>query len=231
MATSQSEWDAKHQLAAQEPAAEPAGILREILPLLPAGPVLDLACGTGRNAVFLAESGRRVTAVDWSVAGLEILAARALEKGIAVRRIERLEEWGRRAGAGLELMQADLEKIRLPKEAYDVVLCVRYLQRPLFPQICGALRSGGVLLYETYTLAQLDFEGGPKDPAHLLKPGELRNAFPELRVLFYRELRAGQGIASLVATKAGKGHGAQMAIKESHRGAPFVAIMARASYS
>jgi len=209
MPTSQSEWEAKHRLAEGEPAAEPAGILREILALLPAGAVLDLACGTGRNALFLAESGRRVTAVDWSAAGLEILAARALEKGIAVRRIERLEEAARRTGAGLALMQADLEKINLPKKAYDAILCIRYLQRSLFPQICEALRPGGLLLYETYTVAQLDFEGGPKDAAHLLKSGELRNAFPELRVLFYRELRAGQGIASLVATKPGNAHRGQ----------------------
>jgi len=204
-----AEWDAKHQLAAQEPAAEPAGILREILPLLPSGPVLDLACGTGRNALFLAESGRHVTAVDWSTVALEVLAVRAIEKGIAVRRINRMEEAARRAGAGLELLQADLEKIRLPKEAFDAIICIRYLQRSLFPQICQALRPGGLLLYETYTLAQLHFEGGPKDPAHLLKAGELRNAFPELNVLFYRELRAGQGIASLVASKRDKECSAQ----------------------
>jgi len=209
MPTSQAEWDAKHGAAGQEPAAEPAGILREILPLLPSGPVLDLACGTGRHALFLAETGRPVTAVDWSSVGLEILAARALKKKIAVRRIARMEEAARRGGAGLELLQADLEKLRLPKEAYDAILCIRYLQRTLFSQICQALRPGGLLLYETYTLAQLDFEGGPRDPAHLLKEGELRNAFPELDVLFYRELRAGQGIASLVAKKPGKEHGTQ----------------------
>jgi hypothetical protein len=56
-----------------------------------------------------------------------------------------------------------------------------------------------MLLFETYTKAQLDFSGGPRDPAHLLNPGELRRAFPELEVVFYRELRAEQGIASLAA--------------------------------
>jgi hypothetical protein len=57
------------------------------------------------------------------------------------------------------------------------------------------------VLFETFTRAQLDFAGGPRNPAHLLDLGELRNAFPRLAVLFYRELRAGQGIASLVARK------------------------------
>ncbi len=69
-----------------------------------------------------------------------------------------------------------------------------------------ALRTNGVLLMETFTRAQLEFPGGPRNPAYLLETGELRDAFPGLSVLFYRELRAGQGIASLVARKRGK-HG------------------------
>ena len=84
---------------------------------------------------------------------------------------------------------------------YSVILCVRYLQRSVFPQICRALRPGGMLLFETYTKAQLDLSGGPRDPAHLLNPGELRRAFPGLETVFYRELRAEQGIASLAARK------------------------------
>ena len=209
MPSSQSEWEAKYRLAADEAAAEPAGILHELLPLLPGGSVLDLACGRGRNALFLAECGRHVTAVDWSVGALEILEAFAISKNIAVHRLRRLQEPGPSGRAGLDLLQADLEKIRLPARCYEVILCLRYLQRSLFPQISRALRPGGMLLYETYTQAQLDFEGGPRDPAHLLKPGELRNAFPELRVLFYRELRAGQGIASLVAQKPHAGNATQ----------------------
>jgi hypothetical protein len=57
------------------------------------------------------------------------------------------------------------------------------------------------LLFETFTRAQLEFNGGPRNPEYLLRSGELRNAFSGLRVLFYRELRAGQGIASLMAQK------------------------------
>jgi hypothetical protein len=60
-----------------------------------------------------------------------------------------------------------------------------------------------VLLFETYTVAQLDFDGGPRNAKYLLEHGELRTAFPGLRSLFYRELRAGKGIASLIARKAG----------------------------
>jgi tellurite methyltransferase len=201
MPISQPEWDAKHSLAANDAAEAPAGILTELWPLLPAGGALDLACGRGRNALFLAEHGRHVTAVDWSGAALELLEERAKALEIPVRRIQRMDDANTSTRAGIDLVQADLEAAALPANRYSVILCVRYLQRSLFPQICRALRPAGMLLFETYTKAQLDFSGGPRDPAHLLNNGELRRAFPELEVVFYRELRAEQGIASLAARK------------------------------
>jgi SAM-dependent methyltransferase len=204
MPASQSEWDAKHGLAAGAPPAEPAGIVRELLPLLPKGPALDLACGTGRHTLLLAARHQHVTAVDWSGTALEILETRARAAHIQVRRSPSLDFVGRSSRGGIELVQADLERITVPERNYDLILCFRYLQRSLFPQICRALRPDGMLLFETYTKAQLEFEGGPRHPEHLLEAGELRNAFPELTVLFYRELRAGQGIASLAAQRRRK---------------------------
>jgi tellurite methyltransferase len=203
MLSNQSEWDAKHRLAAEAPPAEPAGIVCELLPLLPKGPALDLACGTGRNALLLAGRGQHVTAIDWSGAALDILEKRARSMQVAVHRIHSLNETGRPSRGSIDLLQADLEQIWIPERSYDLILCIRYLQRSLFPQICRALRPRGILLYETYTRAQLEFEGGPRHPDHLLETGELRKAFPGLCVLFYRELRAGQEIASLAAQKRG----------------------------
>ena len=206
MFPSQTDWDAKHSLAAREAIEAPAGILAELWPLLPTGAALDLACGRGRNAIFLAERGRPVTAEDWSAAALDILEERAFKLRIPVRRTQRIEE-ANQASAGIDLVQADLENARLEVNRYFLILCVRYLQRSLFPQICRALRPGGMLLFETYTKAQLDFSGGPRNPAHLLDKGELRRAFPELQTVFYRELRAEQGIASLAARKPpGRSH-------------------------
>ena len=200
MPPSQADWDAKHSLAAREAAEAPAGILAELWPLLPTGAALDLACGRGRNAIFLAEHGRPVTAVDWSPAALDLLEKRAQTLNLPVRRIQRIEK-AKQARAGIDLVEADLESAQLEVNGYFLILCVRYLQRSLFPQICRALRPGGMLLFETYTKAQLDFSGGPRNPAHLLDKGELRRAFPELQTIFYRELRAEQGIASLAARK------------------------------
>ena len=204
MPPSQADWDAKHSLAAREAAEAPAGILAELWPLLPTGAALDLACGRGRNAIFLAEHGRPVTAVDWSPAALDLLEKRAQALNLPVRRIQRIEK-AKPARAGIDLVEADLESAQLEVNGYFLILCVRYLQRSLFPQICRALRPGGMLLFETYTKAQLDFSGGPRNPAHLLDKGELRRAFPELQTIFYRELRAEQGIASLAARKP-QGH-------------------------
>jgi len=102
---------------------------------------------------------------------------------------------------GIELVHADLERTTLPSHSFALILCVHYLQRSLFPQIERALTLGGMLLFETYTRAQLEFDAGPKNPDYLLEAGELRVAFPSLRLVFYRELRAGKGIASLIAQK------------------------------
>jgi SAM-dependent methyltransferase len=200
MAASASEWDARHRAAEVEPLAEPAEFVRELLPLLPLGPALDLACGTGRHALLLASRHQPVTAVDSSDVALEILARRAQASHYAVSRIERAARLAHRQH-GIQIWHTNLEEVNLPSQAFSLVVCVNYLQRSLFPQIERALIPGGVLLFETYTVAQLEFAGGPRNPKYLLETGELRTAFPALRNLFYRELRAGKGIASLIARK------------------------------
>jgi SAM-dependent methyltransferase len=204
MPSSQADWDAKYRLAAEAPPSEPASIVRELLPLLPTGPALDIACGTGRHALFLAARGQHVTAVDFSSVALDTLEARARNMRAPVQRSTSFHAAERSMQGGLELMHANLEETRLPERSYDLILCVQFLQRSLFPQMIRALHRDGVLLMETFTRAQLEFSGGPRNPAFLLETGELREAFSELRVLFYRELRAGVGIASLVAKKRDK---------------------------
>ena len=201
MSSSQSDWDEKYRLTAAAQPAEPASIVRELLPLLPRGPALDVACGMGRHSLLLGARGQHVTAVDWSREGLEVLDARARAEGIPIRRISSVEQIVKRHHGGIDLVQADLEQLRLPENTFELILCVQYLQRSLFSGLERALRPGGFLLVETFTQAQLAFNGGPRNPEYLLNSGELRNAFPELRVIFHRELRAGQGIASLLARK------------------------------
>jgi tellurite methyltransferase len=200
MPASITEWDERHREAAQNSPAEPASIVSEWLPMLPSGPALDLACGTGRHTLLLAAQGLPVTGIDWSGAALDILGERARKAKFRVSRDDSADLAGSPA-RGIRLIQANLEEIRLPPASFSLILCLQYLQRFLFTQMVSALRPGGVLLLETFTRAQLNYVGGPRNPAYLLEPGELRTAFPELHILFYRELNAGQGIASLVAQK------------------------------
>jgi tellurite methyltransferase len=197
-----AEWDERHRAAAGagRVAAEPATFVTELLTLLPTGPALDLACGTGRHSLLLAARGQRVFAVDGSAVALDIVEQRARAMSLTVRRARSVEQV-QGSGAGIDLIQADLEKVHLPSGFFSLIVCVHYLQRSLFPQMERALAPGGMLLFETFTRAQLELEGGPKTPEYLLDCGELRLAFPGLRLLFYRELRAGKGIASLIAQK------------------------------
>jgi SAM-dependent methyltransferase len=206
MPANATEWDARHRESAQDSPAEPASIVSEWLPLLPSGPALDLACGTGRHTLALASRGQSVAAIDWSGTALDILENRAKKAKIHVSRSE-VADLADARPRGIRLVQADLEEAQLPAAAFSLILCVQYLQRSLFPLIARALKPAGMLLFETFTSAQLNYSGGPRNPAYLLDPGELRMAFSELHLLFYRELNAGQGIASLVAQRPQKVNG------------------------
>lgn len=215
MSTNEAQWDARYRATAEKEvtaghtcvtlSGENGDIVSEWLPLLPRGAALDLACGAGRHSLLLAAQGRAVTAVDASGAAIELLEKRAREIGLVTNRSEPGAEILASENAGVCLVQADLETVILPEEEFALILCIRYLQRSLFAQISRSLMPGGLLLFETFTMAQLRYESGPRNPEHLLATGELRSAFPELHMLFYRELNAGQGIASLVARKPQNG--------------------------
>ena len=203
MPSNLSAWDAKHRAAAENGPAEPASIVRELLPLLPHGPALDLACGAGRHTLLIGKRSQPVTAVDASPAALDGLAQRARAENLTVHRESDEKIVAEARDHHIRLVQADLERAILPAESFALILCIHYLQRSLHPQIEAALLPGGMLVFETYTRAQMEFAHGPRNPAFLLETGELRNAFPSLNLVFYRELRAGQGIATLVAQKPG----------------------------
>ena len=147
---------------------------------------LDVACGSGRHALWLAEQGYRVTAIDRDADALRELSEEALRRGLSI-------------ATGL----ADLERGSdvFPAEVVDVIVVVHYLHRPLVPQLLTALRPGGVLVYETFTTAQAA-RGKPTNPDFLLRPGELRDLVGSLDVLAWREGEfEGRDVASVVAQK------------------------------
>lgn len=146
---------------------------------------LDLACGSGRNAVDLALRGFDVTAVD--------ILPDALEKA---------QDLAKRAGVTLRTMPIDLEfPGALDELQADLIVVVRYLERTLFRPIENALRPGGFLVYETFTADQAAL-GHPRNPRFLLRHDELRHAFPALKTLSYQEgFFEGAHLARLVARR------------------------------
>jgi tellurite methyltransferase len=149
----------------------PSAFLVENFHLLPPGRALDLAMGQGRNAIYLARQGLDVHGVDLDAQRVAQARDAADELGVPIRAIV-----------------ADLEDgtYTLPRETYDVIVVFNYLHRPLFPQIRQALVPGGVIVYRTFTVEQAAF-GRPKNPAFLLKQGELQQLFHDWEELAYRE--------------------------------------------
>ncbi len=164
---------------------EPSELLVRFSALLPPGGLaLDLACGAGRNSLFLAERGLRVVGVDSS--------ERALEQGRGL---------ARRRGLRIAWVRADLERFSLPPASLDLIVCFYYRDPALFLPMREWLRAGGLVFYETFTREQLRFDHGPRNPAHLLEPGELLSAFEDWDLIFYRETCTESGVATLVARK------------------------------
>ncbi len=177
---SRVQWERRHCEAAS--IGSPSPFLVEVLDLLPEGRCLDVACGRGANALFLAARGFEVEAIDWSAQALRTLGRLAAQEGLTVRAVA-----------------ADLQEYPLPSSRYDVLLCMRYLDRGLWPSMVRALRPGGALLYETMTLAHL-VENPSFPEKYCLRPGELLTAFEGVDVALYREL-PGSSTASLLAFK------------------------------
>lgn len=181
-------WDAKY---AAKPAPEGVGPddwLIEQASGLPPGRALELACGVGHNAIWLAQQGWQVDAVDISPVGLA-----------------RAEELARHCGVRVNWIPADLDEFCPPMATYDLVIVFRFLERNRLPHmIPPALRPKGRLMYETFTAAHvIRPESRMKDPAFALVPGELPRLFSQLEVVSYAECSlADRDVARLVARKA-----------------------------
>jgi SAM-dependent methyltransferase len=133
------------------------------------GPVLDLACGLGRHVRLFLARGHPVSAVDIDLSGIADMMDHPQ----------------------LETLEADLEDGRpfpFAGRRFAGVVVTNYLYRPLIPALVAAVAPGGVLIYETFARGNERF-GRPRNPAHLVKPGELLEAVRgKLRVLAYEDL-------------------------------------------
>ena len=154
-----------------------------------AGRALDVACGSGRNAAYLAQRGYDVDAIDVSDVAIDALRDAARQRGLAV------SPW-----------VVDLEREPLPAGPYDVIVTMNFLQRELFGPLRDALVPGGLLFYETLGRSHVEELGHSFNPDYLLDRGELLRAFEGLEVVDHHEGvadRAGgpRGVESIVARR------------------------------
>jgi len=152
------DWDQRHCDA--DPNAAPDPLVVETARGMKPGRALDLACGTGRNAVWLAENGWKVTAVDGSRIAIGILDSRDLK---------------------IETRVADLERGQyvIEAESWDLILMCRYLQRDLFEPAKAGVVAGGVIIAMVLV--------SEKELRYRARPGELAHYFEGWEILQARE--------------------------------------------
>jgi len=191
MDDSRENWDRRWREKAAEP-FDPDPWLVRVRPLLPAaGRALDLACGRGGNALFLAAQGFSVSALDASAEALAQLGREAARRGLVV-----------------QTRCVDLEAgLRLPVQAFDLVLDFFFLHRPLLPQLRRAVRPGGVAVLRTFSLAG-PFPGVRRNPDFTLRPGELPEVFDGWEILLHEEglepSPRGGSLAGIVARRTAR---------------------------
>jgi 2-polyprenyl-3-methyl-5-hydroxy-6-metoxy-1,4-benzoquinol methylase len=156
---------------------DPSRFLAENIPLIkdlaPGKKALDIACGEGRNSIFLARNG-------FDVAGMDIS-----EEGLV-----KAEQWAKAEGLAVAFRCIDLETFAF-NESYDLIINFNFLLRSLVPIMVQALNPGGVIVFDTI-LDSPSLEGF-HNREYLLQPGELREIFSPFsgEILLYEELPFG----------------------------------------
>jgi dihydroneopterin aldolase len=162
------------QLHHADPA--PARFLVQQLHRLPKGKILDVAAGSGRHSLFLASQGYQVDAIDRDAQALAQLSATAKTRKLTTITTKTVD-----------LEQPTPHEPDLGKEAYDVIIVFFYLHRSLFSHFIDALKPGGVLIYETFTIDNYFHHKHPKRWEFCLAHNELLRLASSLQVLHYDE--------------------------------------------
>jgi len=183
MLSDRLKWNQKYET--EQLSDAPSPIVKQFCKLAEGTNALDIAAGNGRNALFLADQGFAVDAVDISDAGLNLFAGKH---------------------ASVRPVCADLDHFDIPPNQYDLIINIKYLSRRLFPYIREGLKKGGILIFQTF----LDSPDGGEEQPHCrdyrLRENELLHAFLSLRILLYREGKEASNkeavqLATLVAVK------------------------------
>lgn len=167
--TDAEKWNDIYQ-AGQHARSTPAAVLKEHAYLLPKnGTALDLACGIGANALFLAQLGLRTYAWDISEQAIARLNKSAAQMNLDIRTEVR-------------------DVITRPPDnnSFDVIVVSYFLERTLMADIISALRKQGLLFYQTFIKERID-DSGPSNHAYRLAANELLSIFSNLHIVFYHE--------------------------------------------
>jgi tellurite methyltransferase len=166
----QHQWDERYREQGNASVFAPALVLTQNAHLLPdAGTALDLACGRGANAIFLAQRGLRVSAWDYSAIA-----------------IEQLEQYAQQYSIKLLAEVRDVVSDPPAKQSFDIIVVSRFLERSIIPQLSAALKPQGLIFYQTF-ITEKSPAIGPNNPDYLLQANELLALFAGLRIRVYRE--------------------------------------------
>jgi tellurite methyltransferase len=181
-------WDKKYASSDRVKVIQPDVELNQYRSLWPrGGAVLDLACGLGKNALFLAQQGMQVTAVDGSAVGLERLGTAARAHNLHER---------------MSVLEADLDDYNLPDSGFEMIIVVRYLNRALFAQIERALKPGALLMYKTFNQKFLLRKPG-FNPAYTIETESLIRAFSALDIVADNRSDSSSEYAFMIGRKPG----------------------------
>ena len=177
-----TKWDDKYRAGYGLSGTPEPALIQAIADAKP-GTALDLACGRGRNAIYLASHGWGVTALDSSQVAIGELPA------------------------GIDARCVDLEApgFQIAPDAYNLICDCYYLHRPLFPRIRAGLKRGGIFV-AVIPMIDDDPAVTPMNPAYLCQPGELESVFADWKILRSREGKpsrdpAGRRVAELISQK------------------------------
>ena len=167
-----TQWDEKYSRPTFIYGKSPAQFLAENYQYIPyEGTVLDMGMGEGRNAVFLAQKGYKVTGVDISSVAVKKAYLLAQEFGVKIKGVV-----------------ASLQDYKIAPNSFDAIVCFYYVDRSLVEKIKTWLKPNGILIYEAYTTRERSKKKrDPLDEETYLKEQELLKLFPGMRVLKYEE--------------------------------------------
>ena len=163
MTSDKEKWDYRH--ANNQTPTNPLELLVQNIAFAKKGKALDIACGMGRNSLFMRDNGFIVDSVDISP--------------FAISHLQNIPN--------INPICADLDTFIIPKESYSLICNSFFLERRLFPFMIEGLKRGGILVFETFVKNDDESYNASTNPSHFLRKNELLRAFLDLEILFYEE--------------------------------------------